>query len=534
MLPLERRFYSWAQCQVGVVGDRGSVATLCWERYPLRWNAVRSHGAVAVSVASIQRAITLIVILRSLLSQVFTRHALLIEGDRSGRRLPTNGWQEFDSSTTKKSISERSWWYRGLAKTFQSFFVGVFEEVIPVWLDVSKKCSNPEGLKSFNTLKDSLRNQIVCVCEKDPLNSMQDEFEPSEDVISFVCLRKVLESLHRNIISLPQALKLFLLALDLHISNYVPEIQSVHQSLPLQILLSGAIDFLRNDEFVANLSDKTKAMSVITADALESILHKEEFFFINENYTKIVTVLLSSIHANFKDLRKDLEKVSEALHVKEIKEEILEITVHKLLQQPEGNDIVLYLHQILLQNEAWIQKSLGIPGMLSSDIVVDPLSPSPLFSDSCDKEKELTSSKEVNTSSQAYADAVHTSTQGGSYNPEIKHDIKNSFSNFYANDIEENIGILNLEVNDKIPVPEFQLNPFDHFDKLGESNFKQIAVEQPPFHWEAILSHLPILGLTEVNFYTLLSHRWEIRNEGPLTDEEMTCVEELKNVYKLI
>ncbi|GFY29147.1 uncharacterized protein KIAA0825 [Trichonephila clavipes] len=299
-------------------------------------------------------------------------------------------------------------------------------------------------------------------------------------------------------------------------------------------LPNGAIDFLRNDQFVANISDKAKAMAVITTDALESILHKDEFFFINENYTKIVTVLLSSIHANFKDLRKDLEKVSEALHVKEIKEEILEITVHKLLQQPEGNDIVLYLHQILLQNAAWIQKSLGIPGMLSSDIVVDPLSPSPLFSDSCDKEKELTSFKEVNTSSQAYADAVHTSTQGGSYNPEIKHDIKNSFSNFYANDIEENIGILNLEVNDNIPVPEFQLNPFDHFDKLGESNFKQIAVEQPPLHWEAILSHLPILGLTEVNFCTLLSHRWEIRNEGPLTDEEMTCVEELKNVYKLI
>ncbi|GFY29141.1 uncharacterized protein KIAA0825 [Trichonephila clavipes] len=156
----------------------------------------------------------------------------------------TNGWQEFDSSTTNKSISERSWWYRGLAKTFQSFFVGVFEEVIPIWLDVSKKCSNPEGFKSFNTLKDSLRNHIVCVCEKDPLNSMQDEFEPSEDVISFVCLRKVLESLHRNLISLPQALKCFLLSLDLHISNYIPDIQSVHQSLPLQVPNSpNAIEF---------------------------------------------------------------------------------------------------------------------------------------------------------------------------------------------------------------------------------------------------------------------------------------------------
>ncbi|GFU30790.1 uncharacterized protein KIAA0825 [Nephila pilipes] len=450
----------------------------------------------------------------------------------------TNGWQEFDSSTVNKSISERSWWYQGLSKTLQSYFVGVFEEVIPVWLDISKKCSDPEGLKSFNTLKSNLRNQMVCVCEKDPLNSMQEEFEPSEEVISFICLRKFLESMHRNIISLPQALKLFLLSLDLHILNYVPEIQSVHQSLPLQILLLGAIDFLRHDPFVANISENTKKMPVITTNALESILHKDEFFFINENYTKIVKVLLSSIHANFKDLRKDLEKVSETMHVKEIKDEILEITVHKLLQLSEGNDIILYLHQILMQNEVWIQKSLGIPGMLSSDIVVDPLSPSPLFSDNCDiqekeiKEKEFISFKETKVSSQAYIDTVHISTQGGSYNSEIKQDI-NSFSNFYSNDIEENVEVLNLEVNDNILVPEFQFNPFDHFDKLGESSFKQIAVEQPPLHWEAILSHLPILGLTEVNFCTILSHRWDIRNEGPLTDEELICVEELKSIYKL-
>lgn len=44
-----------------------------------------------------------------------------------------------------------------------------------------------------------------------------------------------------------------------------------------------------------------------------------------------------------------------------------------------GKNIILYLHRLLCENESWIQKSLGVPGMLSSDIVIDPLSPSPLL-----------------------------------------------------------------------------------------------------------------------------------------------------------
>ncbi|GIX68736.1 hypothetical protein CDAR_199531 [Caerostris darwini] len=447
------------------------------------------------------------------------------------------GWLYFDSAAVNKSISEKSWWYRGLVKTLHPYLVGVFEEVMPLWLDISKKCSDPMALKSFNTLKSDLQNHIVCVCEKDPLNSMQEEFNPTDEIVSFVCLRKVLESMHRNIISLPQALKLYLLSLDLHISNYIPEIQSVHKSLPLQILLSSAIDFLRDNNFVTNIPDIKKLASV-TANVLESILCDEEFFFENESNTKMIAMLLSSIHANFKDVRKELEKVSETTHIKEIKEEILEITVHKILQLPEGNDIILYLHQILKQNEIWIQKSLGIPGMLSSDIVVNPLTPSPLLN-SCDsqevehKEKDFISFKEIKSSSQAYVD-VHSSNQGASYDSDPQQEIRNSFSNFNGNDFEENIDILNLEVQDSIVETEFNFNPLDCFNKLGESTFRKVGMELPVLPWEAILSHLPILGLTETNFCTILSHRWDIRNEGPLTTEESNCVEELKAIYKII
>ncbi|KAF8793886.1 hypothetical protein HNY73_001918 [Argiope bruennichi] len=396
----------------------------------------------------------------------------------------TNGWQEFDSTSINKPLYERSWWYKGLVKTLRPYLVGVLEEVIPFWLDISKKCNDPTTIKSFNTLKSSLKNHVICVCDKDPLNSMQDEFEPTDEIISFVCLRKFLESMHRNIILLPEALKLFFLTLDLHISNYVPEIHLVHQSLPLQILISSAIDFLRNEKFISSIMDNIRKMAILTTNALET-LFKEK-----------------------------VRKTSETVHIQDIRDEILEITVHKLLQSPGGNDIILYLHQILKQNEKWIQKSLG-----NQEIE--------------DKEKNVVPLKETKQHSQVFADAIHTSSQGASCNSERKQETRNSPRNLYVSDFEETVTVLNLEVTDSIPVSEFHFNPLDCFDQLGESTFKQIVSELPPLHWEAILSHLPILGLTEMNFCTILSHRWDICNKEFLTPEESAYVDELKAIYKI-
>lgn len=47
----------------------------------------------------------------------------------------------------------------------------------------------------------------------------------------------------------------------------------------------------------------------------------------------------------------------------------------------------------MCENESWIQKSLGVPGMLSSDIVVDPLSPSPLLVNNSEIEERDTIEK---------------------------------------------------------------------------------------------------------------------------------------------
>ncbi|GIY58404.1 hypothetical protein CEXT_445421 [Caerostris extrusa] len=112
------------------------------------------------------------------------------------------------------------------------------------------------------------------------------------------------------------------------------------------------------------------------------------------------------------------------------------------------------------------------------DIVVNPLTPSPLLN-SCDsqevehKEKEFVSFKEIKSSSQAYVD-VHSSNQGASYDSDHQQEIRNSFSNFNGNDFEENIDILNLEVQDNIVETEFNFNPLDCFDKLGKAHLKRL------------------------------------------------------------
>lgn len=57
-------------------------------------------------------------------------------------------------------------------------------------------------------------------------------------------------------------------------------------------------------------------------------------------------------------------------------------------------------------------------------------------------------------------------------------------------------------------------------------------MERPSLPWEALLSHLPILGITEINFQVLFARRWDASSEATLTAEEKRLIEELKSLYK--
>lgn len=63
-----------------------------------------------------------------------------------------------------------------------------------------------------------------------------------------------------------------------------------------------------------------------------------------------------------------------------------------------GINIILHLHKILCVNEDWIQRNLGIPEMLSPDIVVNPVSPSPLMRIGFETPRESSKDMEVQPS----------------------------------------------------------------------------------------------------------------------------------------
>ncbi|KAG8191726.1 hypothetical protein JTE90_008790 [Oedothorax gibbosus] len=480
-----------------------------------------------------------------------------------------NGWKEFDLDSAIKPLPERSWWYSGLIETQKLYYYSVFEEMIPVWYEVSKKYESASALSIFNDFKSSFLNHVECCCEKEPLNSCTDGFELSDEVIIYVCLQKFLECMQRNLASLTQTFKCFLMSLNIHITNYVPEVQLFCQSVSLQILLSSAIDFLKDPEFQNRISKDLQEMVTITETGLEKLLFQKEIFS-NEKYARKIKSLLSSINENFNDLKQYLEKHSETMHIKEIKEEILETTVCKILQLQDGKDIILYLLQLLHENESWIQKSLGVPPMLSPDIANSQISSSPLIMHNVDtfgtesREKQpfvhedqkscvqaTTDSKPQDRSKesfdagckqvetkfsncqtndfQASMDSKHQDQNKESFDSGCKQ-VETKFSKFQTNNFQVT-SELNLGVKESISSSKFNFNPFKYFDELGENNFSQFVLDKPQFHWESIISHLPILGLTEVNFCTLLSHRWDFRNEGPLTDEEKKCIDELRAAY---
>lgn len=63
-----------------------------------------------------------------------------------------------------------------------------------------------------------------------------------------------------------------------------------------------------------------------------------------------------------------------------------------------------------------------------------------------------------------------------SFDSGCKRSVETEFSNLPHSDFQDNFGVLNLKVNDSIPVPKFEFNTLKCFDELGESKFSQVCL----------------------------------------------------------
>ncbi|XP_077989085.1 uncharacterized protein KIAA0825-like [Glandiceps talaboti] len=99
-----------------------------------------------------------------------------------------------------------------------------------------------------------------------------------------------------------------------------------------------------------------------------------------------------------------------------------------------------------------------------------------------------------------------------------------------------------LTRKDPPAVPEFSLelpcedrqvnyNPFNHVNTLGDVSFDQEAIADFKYDWPVILSS--DLGLSEIGFRNLLSHRYEMQENAYLEESEKKPVTVLKTKFDL-
>ncbi|XP_054715387.1 uncharacterized protein LOC129224865 [Uloborus diversus] len=458
----------------------------------------------------------------------------------------TSTWEELHSSYLNKTLSEPLincvvMFKKKEKNIFNGNCFSLLEEQIPFWAEIKSLSFDSHALEGWARIKDNLKEFIICVCDSNLLNSFQDDFKISHEIISFLCVKKILDCIKKMILFLPKSLKRCLACLDQHIMHYMPEIQPIQNSVPLQILISNVITCLMENSFIDIASKTIQDMPFITANALK--LLKDDFFFMSDHKTKRIKSLLKLIHEEFDDLSKDLEENKRSAYFEEIQDEVLALSAHELTKNSSGTNSITYLHQILCQNKSWIQSSLGIPGMLSPNMVVSSISPSPLLKKLSENfnltanEKKLVASAQKETSLDVNEHHLEKNSQGESFESEqsLMNKLEDkAWSTFAFNNPayseKENF---NLKIK-LAPSTDFNFDPLKKFDTIGESTFNKLVLEQNILPWEALLSHLPVLGLTEVNFSSLLSHRWDIQSDKHLSTDEAKYAEQLKAVHKCI
>nr|XP_006811659.1 PREDICTED: uncharacterized protein KIAA0825-like [Saccoglossus kowalevskii] len=82
-----------------------------------------------------------------------------------------------------------------------------------------------------------------------------------------------------------------------------------------------------------------------------------------------------------------------------------------------------------------------------------------------------------------------------------------------------------------LPPLDDDFNPFHHFNMLGDVQLNQEAIAEFHYDWQKLLSI--DLGLSEINFRNLLSHRYELQDNAYLEESDKKPVSVLKTKFDL-
>ncbi|XP_022099674.1 uncharacterized protein KIAA0825 homolog [Acanthaster planci] len=390
-----------------------------------------------------------------------------------------DNWECFEASCLPGKTSPVPLWLESVYKLISSYIDRAIKPALAILL---KDPVDPKHLVGFvNSVKE-----LPCGCQLKKKAQIIKATGPQDDIL--MAMQVLITTLADNVGALPTPLCIFFNSLQQHLNE--KEVHCAHDCMGLQVIASCLYNKLSDQETLVEMAGVPigaqthndlsqfgdycyKALTASTAKCRES-LPQPVYAFMSRH----TDWLHSKIDTIISHMDNELFANCSGYPLEEAPSEFLEhyrqMQASLVLQAPDGEKYLLQAYNMLRNNLDWFEHQLEIPPMFpAKDASSSPTDPkeSPIFS------LDLTKS------------------------PWAPHALAAPF------------------------------HPLARFNMLGGAEFDQVCLADFPYDWPRLLQCE--LGMSEVGFRTLLSHRHEMQEDAFLEEAEKRPVQALRSKYNL-
>ncbi|XP_071794949.1 uncharacterized protein KIAA0825-like [Asterias amurensis] len=389
-----------------------------------------------------------------------------------------DNWESFsEANCIPDRITSVSLWLGSVYKLISSYIDRAIKPAMSILL---KEDIDPKSQCGFI---DSLK-ELPCGCRLKQKTKILKETGPQEDMFS--AMLTLITTLADNVSALPTPLCIFFNSLQQRLNE--KEIHCTHDCIGLQVIACCLYSKLHDNEFLVEVAGVPispqkyeelsqlghychKALTASTASCRES-LPQPVYAFMGRH----TDWLHSKIDTIISHMDNELFTHCSGYPLDEAPSEFLEHYRHMqanlILQAPEGEKCLLQVYNMLKNNLDWFKRHLEIP----------PVFPSRDSSSTSESSESPIFSLDLHTPTSQLANWLH-----------------------------------------------FQ--PLKAFNSLNGSPFDQTTIAEFPYNWPKLLQCE--LGMSEVGFRNLLSHRHDMQEGAFLEEAEKKPVQLLKIKYNL-
>ncbi|XP_038077864.1 uncharacterized protein KIAA0825 homolog [Patiria miniata] len=388
-------------------------------------------------------------------------------------------WECFEASCLPGKTLPVPLWLASVYKLISSYIDRAIKPALAVLL------RDPVDPKHQVGFIDSVK-ELPCGCRLKQKAQIIKATGPQEDILT--AMQVLITSLADNVGALPTPLCVFFNSLQQHLNE--KEVHCTHDCIGLQVIASSLYNRLCDQEMLVELAGLpigSQTYSEISQfgdycyQVLTSSTAKCRDSLPQPVYTFMgchTDWLHSKIDTIISHMDNELFVNCSGYPLEEAPSEFLEhyrqMQASLILQAPDGEKYLLQVYNMLTNNLDWFEHQLEIPPVFpSKDPSSSPTNPkeSPIFS------LDLTKSP------------AHSHTHAQPF------------------------------------------QPLACFNTLNGAQFDQTALAEFPFNWPRLLQCE--LGMSEVGFRTLLSHRHEMQEDAYLEEAEKKPVHILRSKYNL-